>query len=139
MDSVLIDSGVWFSMFDARDERYAQGQEKAEILESLQIVVPWPTMYETLRTRFVKNKLALGQFERFLATPSVVYLQDEPYRDAAFELSLDSSLRRNRPLSMIDCLIRLVLDDVNVRVRYLATFNLRDFADICAARQVEII
>jgi predicted nucleic acid-binding protein len=106
MNSVIVDTGVWLAMFDAHDERYLAGQAKAELLELLQVVVPWPTMYETLRTRFVKNTFALKQFETFLKSPAVIYLDDQPYRDAAFQLSLESSLRRKRPLSMVDCLLR---------------------------------
>jgi predicted nucleic acid-binding protein len=139
MESVIVDTGVWFAMFDARDERYKEGQEKAEVIELLRIVIPWPTMYETLRTRLVKNTIALAQFEKFLKSPAVIYLEDESYRDAAFKLSLESSLRRKRPLSMVDCLLRLLMDDVNVNVQYLATFNRRDFFDVCANRRIEFI
>src|SRR5947209_6988308 len=127
MDSVLVDTGVWYAIFDARDERSAEGARKAELIEMLQVVVPWPTMYETLRTRFVKNKPALGRFERFLKGRQVVYLDDAGYRDEAFELSFEWSLRRKRPISMVDWIIRLVIDDVNVRLAYLATFNANDF------------
>ena len=139
MDSAIVDTGVWFALFDARDERYKEGQAKAELFEMLQIVIPWPTMYETLRTRLVKNPFALGQLERFLKSPAVVYLDDEPYREEAFKLSFESSLRRRRPLSMVDCLLRLLIDDVNVSVQYLATFNHRDFIDVCIKRKVETI
>ncbi|HEV7222221.1 MAG TPA: PIN domain-containing protein [Pirellulales bacterium] len=139
MDSAIIDTGVWLAIFDARDERHREGQAKAELLDMLRVVIPWPTMYETLRTRFVRNKAALGRFETFLKSPAVVYLEDELYRDAALQMSLDSSLRRNHPLSMVDCLIRLLIDDINVKVQFLATFNDRDFIDVCAPRGVEII
>ena len=48
-------------------------------------------------------------------------------------------VNRKRPLSMVDCLIRLMIEDVNVKLHYLATFNHRDFLDVCAARRIEII
>ena len=87
----------------------------------------------------MKNSMALKRFETFLKSPAAIYLDDEPYRDAAFELSFESSLRRKRPLSMVDCVIRLMIDDVNVKLHYLATFNHQDFLDVCAARRIEII
>jgi hypothetical protein len=103
------------------------------------VVLPWPTVYEMLRTRFVKNQAALQQFEKFLKAPNIIYLDDTKYRRDAFDLSLKSSLRRRRPLSMVDCLLRLVIDDPNVKIDYLLTFNPGDFADACHRNRVEIL
>src|SRR5271170_2714845 len=126
-------------MFDRRDPYHDEATAKVELLDVLQLVLPWPTIYETLRTKFVRNSMALGQFERFLKKPNVTYLDDSPFRDAAFEMALESSLRQGRPLSMVDCLIRLLLEDMNTRVEYLLTLNGRDFEDVCRRKGVEII
>lgn len=139
MRYALVDTGMWYALFDKHDSYHDDAKRKAEILNALGIALPWPTLYETLRTKFVRNATALDQFERFLKRPNVNYLDDSPYRSAAVELSLDSSLRQRRPLSMVDCLIRLVLEDVNARISYLATLNLRDFVDVCRINRVEII
>jgi|SRR5580698_8347964 predicted nucleic acid-binding protein len=105
MPYALADTGLWYAMFDPRDQYHAQARGKAEILNTLRIVLPWPTLYETLRTRLVRNAAALARFERFLKTPDVIYLDDSAFRQAALELALESSLRQRRPLSMVDCLI----------------------------------
>lgn len=139
MDAVLVDTGIWYSMFDPSDHNYQQGRQKAATLESLIIVVPWPTMYETLRTRFVRKKEALRQFEVYLKRPNVEYEPDGAFQDSAFALALKSSLEKNRPLSMVDCLIRLMLEDVNLKINYLATFNEKDFSDVCRKRRVCIV
>src|SRR5271163_3667588 len=139
MRYALVDSGQWYAMFDPRDQYHNEAKTKVEILNALSIVLPWPTLYETLRTKFVRNSVALDQFERFLKRPDVNYLDDSRFRKAAAELSLESSLRRKRPLSMVDCLIRLLLADVNTRVDYLTTLNRRDFEDVCWVNSVEII
>lgn len=139
MDAVIVDTGVWYAIFDRRDSHHREAQDKAELLSLLTVAVPWPIAYETLRTRFVRNSVALGQFEQFLKSSNVEFVDDDGFRDAAFQLSLDSSLRGSRPLSMVDCLIRLMLDDTNTRVRYLATFNVGDFIDVCDRNRIEII
>lgn len=139
MQSVIVDTGVWFALFDAHDEFYRQGAEKADLFEVLQIVIPWPTMYEALGTRFVKNTLALERFESYLKSRSVVFLDDAAYRASAFDLVLEWSLRKRRPISMVDWIIRLLIDDTNVHVDYLATFNIKDFHDVCVSRGIEII
>jgi len=139
LEYALADTGLWYAMFDRHDPHHGEAKDKADVLDLFQIVLPWPTLYETLRTKFVRNSLALGQFERFLKSPNVTYLDDAAFRDAAFEMAFESSLRRGRPLSMVDCLIRLLLEDVNTRVSYLVTLNERDFADVCRRKGVGII
>jgi len=138
MQYVLADTGVWYAMFDPRDQYWGKTKEKEEILGLFTIVVPWPTMYETLRTRMVRNRKAMQLFEEYLRRPQLTFIDDSPYRDDAFDLTFSSSLRTSRPLSMDDCLIRLILDDVNIAVNYFATFNNRDFSDVCSKRRIEI-
>jgi len=137
--NVLVDTGLWLAMFDPRDPHHAETPPKAARLSALRVLVPWPTVYETLRTRLVRNVPALGGFEHFLKAPRITYLDDSPFRQAAMELALESSLKGRRPLSMVDCLIRLLLDDANTRIDYLATFNVRDFGDVCRNNGVEIL
>src|SRR5580704_13820578 len=104
MQYALADTGLWYAMFDQHDQYHIQSKRKAEILNASRIVLPWPILFETLRTKFVRNAVALARFERFLKTPNLVYLDDSPFRHAAMELALESSLRQKRPLSMVDCL-----------------------------------
>jgi len=140
MPSVLVDTGVWYALSDPTD-RIVRG----EVIDALQarievhaVIVPWPIAYETLRTSFVRNRLALERFEQALKSPRVILVDDSPYRHDALALSIESSLRGRRPLSMVDCLMRILLDDSDVKIRYLATFNVRDFVDICTRRRIEL-
>jgi predicted nucleic acid-binding protein len=140
MEYALADTGVWYGIFDARDQRYNEAKSKIEFFDFFRIVIPWPTVYETLRTRFVRNRFALQQFEKFLKTHhGIVYLDDDIYRNDAFDLSIESSLRRGRPLSMVDCLLRLIIGDQNAKINYLLTFNQPDFIDLCKKNHVEIL
>ncbi len=139
MKYILVDTGFWIGLFDPRDSYYAKAQEKAEYLDLFHVVLPWPILYETLRTRFVRKKAALGRFESYLKKPHLTYLDDSLYRKAAFDLSLESSLRHSRPLSLVDCAIRLILEDVNAKIDCLITFNQGDFADVCRRCRIELI
>ena len=134
-----MDTGIWIAMFDPRDQHRARIEEITEYLDICHLILPWPTLYETLRTRLARNRNALQSFEAYLKRPRISFLDDEPYRETAIELCFSSALQAYRPLSMVDCLIRLILDDINVKVSYLATFNNDDFIDICQKRQVGII
>lgn len=139
MEYALADTGLWYGVFDRRDQRYDEAQSKIDYFEFLQIVIPWPTLYETLRTRFVRNQFALQRFEMFLKKHPIVFLDDTVYRDNAFDLAMESSIRGGRPLSMVDCLLRLIIDDSNVRTDYLLTFNPSDFLDVCLKNRVEML
>jgi predicted nucleic acid-binding protein len=139
MQYVLADTGVWYAMFDQRDPYHQHALQKAAKFDALRVVMPWPVMYETLRTRLVRNYIALVRLDKFLRGPNIVYLDDAPLRETAMELAFESSLQRKRPLSMVDCLIRLLLEDINTRISYLATFNVGDFSDVCRIKGVEII
>ena len=100
--------------------------------------MPWPIGFETLRTRLVKRRVAMQALERRLKGPRIQWVEDQPYRAEAFEMTFETS-RKGRPLSMVDCLIRLMLEDPNLRINYLATWNARDFEDVCQARGIVIL
>src|SRR5262249_11460478 len=103
------------------------------------VIVPWPIAYETLRTSFVRNRAALTRFELELKSPRIEFLNDSIYRDEALALCFETSLRGKRPLSMTDCLLRLILEDAKTRITYLATMDLGDFSHVCRRRQIEIL
>jgi hypothetical protein len=54
-------------------------------------------------------------------------------------MAFEAAIRGGRALSMVDCLMRLMLDDVNLRIDYLATWNGRDFEDVCQPRGIAIL
>lgn len=143
MASILVDTGVWLSICDLKDSEVERDvvDRLYERLLGHTIVIPWLIVYETLRTKFVKNTLALERFERELKSPNVQMLDDGTYRDDALNQLISSSLRRGspRPIAMVDWVLRLAIDDPAIRIRYLATYNQKDFADVCKRRKVEII
>jgi predicted nucleic acid-binding protein len=138
MKNLLADTGLWYALFDPRDSYYSIARDKAHVLDVARVVVPWPILYETLCTRFVRNSRSLATFEQLLKKSNFVQLDDSAYRDAACQLSFDSSLRQTRPLSLVDCAIRLILDDTNTKIDSFLTFNPKDFSDVCRRRDIEM-
>ncbi|MFZ1103193.1 MAG: hypothetical protein WAN86_10200 [Hyphomicrobiaceae bacterium] len=140
MASILVDSGIWYALCDSRD-RTVERETVAEIYARIRVhtvVVPWPVLYETLGTRFARNRPAMERFEQEIKASRTVLLDDAPYRDDALTHSLEWSLRRGRALSLVDCVLRLLLDDVQTRIQYFVTFNQRDFVDVCTTRRIEL-
>jgi predicted nucleic acid-binding protein len=137
--TALVDSGFWYALLDQRDQHFEEAQQKAEKLLSLRYVIPWPILYESLCTRFVSRPLVMRKFEAFLKRPNAVYLDDHKYKHEALERTLSMSGRGRSSLSLVDNVLRMIIDDVNVRVNCIFTFNRRDFVDVCVPRNVELI
>jgi hypothetical protein len=70
MSLVVLDTGVWYSICDPKDTTRPREQidDIYDKLKPHTIILPWPVAYEILRTRFVKNKLALARFEQDVAS-----------------------------------------------------------------------
>jgi predicted nucleic acid-binding protein len=135
--AVLIDSGFWYAFYDGRDQYHGEAEKKADLLENSRILIPWPCLYETFNTRFAKNMVAVRHFERLLGQPRVVLLSDEVYRESALAVAIASVATRS--IALVDVVIRLILDDINVRKHGLLTFNRRDFDDLCRKHQIEML
>ena len=135
----LIDTGFWYAVFDQRDQHYEAAQNKVDLLTQFRYVLPWPVLYETLCTRFIRRPLYIRKFESFLKRPNAVLLDDAEYKQRALDCTLSSTDGGRRPFSLVDNVLRLIIEDRNVRLHCLFSFNHADFADVCARRQIEIV
>jgi len=139
--NILVDTGVWYAIFDKNDHPHERVEidKLADYIQSMNAIIPWPVIYETVCTRFAKNKIALTGFEKILKSARVSIIDDAPFRQSALDHSFNSSIRRQRPLSFTDCLLRVMIDSSDMRISSFATFNAGDFSDICYGRGVDII
>lgn len=135
----LVDTGFLYALFDAKDCYSRRAKELEPLLEDLQIILPWPCLYETLKTSFVKKKVAVQQFDSFVKGPRVTYADDDKYKNDAYQMTLEYGKLGKRPISLTDMVVRLMLDDVNIKKHCIITFNAPDFLDICRKRQIEVI
>lgn len=136
---ILVDTGFWYAVFDKRDCHKADAEclvAKYFDKSAYEIVVPFPTMYELLRTRFVKNKEALEEIRQMFQSGRITRLDDDAYRLVALELTL---LESKRNISLVDNIIRLMLDDKSVGAKGLITFNVGDFQDVCHKNSIDIL
>ena len=138
-ETILVDSGFFFALFEPRDSVHAEACSKAEWLDVFRVIVPWPILYETVNTRLARRPDRVARFERLLRRPDTELLDDSPYRLDAFENTLARAIGRREPTSLVDSVLHAILDDVNVRVDAMLTFNHRDFERVCRSRGVEIL
>jgi predicted nucleic acid-binding protein len=135
--TLLIDSGFWFALYEPRDQYHGPANERVELLHTCNLIIPWPCLYEVFNTRFAKNKAAVMGFEKLLRQPHVIRLSDDSYREAALEAAITSA--QSRCFALVDMVIRMILDDINVRKHALLTFNQSDFGDLCRKHQIEML
>ena len=66
----------------------------------------------------------------------ITRFDDDSYRSEALELTLRE---QKRNISLVDNIIRLMLDDKNVGAKGLITFNVGDFQDVCQKNSIDIL
>jgi predicted nucleic acid-binding protein len=137
--NILIDTGFWFALFDPKDGYYRYAQNLWEEIKGATLILPWPTLYETVNTKFSKNTNGIIRFEKLLKKPDIQLLDDVKYKERALVFTLEKSTSSIRPISLVDAVIREILSDVNVDIRYLLSFNKKDFIDICNKRKIRMV
>ncbi len=137
--SVIVDSGFWFGLLDPRDQYHSRASSIVSTLDSWNVLLPWPILYEVVNTTFVKHTKRVAPFEAWLRKSHVTKIDDAKYRDAALAQALSWSKVKKREISLVDMVIRFLLDDVNVKTDAILTFNQKDFHDVCMSRQVELL
>lgn len=137
-ESIIIDSCFWFSLFEEKDPYHTKAQELVEYLEILNCVIPYSTLYEVLNTRFTKRKDYMYGLQLFMQRPNTIIIDSNDYEENTID-EVYRQLDLFRPMSAVDITIRSIIANDNFRVNYLLTYNLSDFADICAEKGIEIL
>jgi predicted nucleic acid-binding protein len=135
---LLADAGYWFGLFDARDQHHNDIVKTADLFDASPLVVPWPSLYETLRTRFVRRQAWVLRLDERLRRPNVEFIEDRWPREV-YERVVEYSTRERRSISMVDMYCRLLIEDPGIRIDYFLTTNPGDFYDVCAQNRVELV
>ena len=138
-DTLLVDSGFFFALFNPRDQHHSDACKKQDWLEALSVVVPWPILYETINTRFVRRPETIVRFESILRSHDTVLLDDSPYRLDAYEDVFAQAKAKRNAMSLVDAVLCAILADTNVRIDAMLTFNSIDFGNICSVQRVELL
>lgn len=139
MTNILVDTCFWYALYDTRDEHFNKAQRIQEFLEYGNIIIPYPVLYETLNTRFSCKKEWVVGFNDFLQKESTILIPDDKYKKVALNSVLANAIEGNRPMSLVDMILRVMIDDVSLNIGALITFNERDFYDICWSKNIELI
>lgn len=140
---VLVDSGFWFALWNVKDgdkqspNRHREALRLTDELGFSEFLLPWPTLYETLCSRFVGQRKMVEQFIMRMERPNYLKLDDKKYRDAALS-EVQFALTQKRKLSLVDAVLRQMLQDKTLQLQGIITFNVKDFGDICYPSGMQI-
>lgn len=121
---VLLDTGFWISLLDPTDERKktADAEEIAEIIEDEILIVPYPTLYEFVSSRLSRRE-AVIEFEKLLYRPNIECLPDTGYKEKALENFFIKTKQSSSDLSLVDEVIKLILNDKQRKFDFVVTFD----------------
>lgn len=145
-ETLLVDSGFFIALLDPRDRYHAEAGKKEEWLELYSLIVPWPVLYETVNTRFTRRLTRrpanIARFENLVlrSEPQTIRLDDSSYRHKAYA---DTLVRAKEPRgsarSLVDSILHAIIEDPEVHIDAMLTFNLRDFGSVCQSNRVELL
>ena len=137
--TIIVDTSFWFALFTPGDPDHAAASNKASILDWAPLIFPWPVLYETINTKLIKNRVGITRLDSLIKSRNAILIDDADYRGLALQATIRESHAQVRTISLVDMVIRFVIDDPNIRIAALLTFNERDFADVCLKRRVELL
>jgi hypothetical protein len=99
------------------------------------VLLPWPIMYESISRRMTRDRRKMEYINRDLKSLRISnkleFIDDRPFRDQALASCFPIEAINYRSLSLTDIVIRQILSDRRLQTHALATFNKRDFSDVC--------
>ena len=137
MNNIIVDSCFWFALLKNSDGYH---KEATRICSNIfvpvnRIIIPFPSLYEVLNTTFIQEGRH-SSFCEWMRNPSIILIPDDKYRTDALDQTLE---QKKRELSLVDNVIRNMLDDRHLNIRAIVTFNVKDFYDVCLSHQIDII
>lgn len=134
--NVLVDSCYWIGLFYERDQHHKSARELEGYISRHKVLIPWPTLFEFVDTRLVRRREDSIRFRRFVEGENAELIDDVPYRPGAMEGVFGNP---RGSFSLTDFMLRAMIEDVNLSINALVTSNNKDFFDVCATQNVELL
>jgi len=82
MKRLIVDSCVWFALLDESDDKHCYADKIKKVLDLHELIVPFPTLYETINTRLARNEYHQmeGLFGQLYKEGHVTLVPDTEYR-----------------------------------------------------------
>lgn len=141
MKTIILDTCYWIALFNPEKEIDKQNlvQFVTELIDEnhYDILIPFPTLYEFLNSRLSRKKTI--NIESELSKPKYIKIYDDRYRDKALKNFLDNISLYNYDVSLVDEVIKEMIEDVTLKTDILVTFDeaLKNFAKSMSVEVIE--
>lgn len=138
MERLIVDTGIWYALLDKTDSKAKFADRIMDIIKNHELLIPYPSLYETINTRFIKNEYQQADklFSFLNKREKVKLVPDDEYREKALA-SVQFNLTRGKHYSLVDMIIRLMMEDNQLGPRAVLTFNVKDFCGINAISVID--
>ena len=139
--NVIVDTGFWYSFLETREqERHtvAENVFYRLVQQETNFLVPFPTLYEAINTKLLKDKYrdkADWFLKQLQSNPHFINIPDDEYKELAYNKTIEENYRG---FSLVDNVIRVMMEDKSLRISALLTFNVEDFIDVASKNGIEI-
>lgn len=139
--NVIVDTGFWYSFLGNREqERHtvAENVFYRLVQQETNFLVPFPTLYEAINTKLLKDKYrdkADWFLKQLQSNPHFINIPDDEYKELAYNKTIEENYRG---FSLVDNVIRVMMEDKSLRISALLTFNVEDFIDVASKNGIEI-
>lgn len=135
MNNIIVDTGFWFGLYTQSDPHHKKAEKIVDFLQrkygTVCYIIPYPTLYETLNTKFLRAKNKKGKeafIRRLNDSQDFQRIDDSKYREISFNKTISHN---ERGLSFVDNCIREIIADRHRSISALLSFNTSDFIDVC--------
>lgn len=136
----LIDTGFWIALIFKDDIHHEEANFIFEKINKGKLVIPWPTLYELLRTKFIKFPDKLIHLQKIFIKNNILKIDDAKYKEQALNTTFDDNIKYKKRSSLVDNLISEILKDLEQNFDYLISFDCRGKFDFyCKKRRILLI
>ena len=139
--NVIVDTGFWYSFLGTREQvrhTVAENVFYRLVQQETNFLVPFPTLYEAINTKLLKDKYrdkADWFLKQLQSNPHFINIPDDEYKELAYNKTIEENYRG---FSLVDNVIRVMMEDKSLRISALLTFNVEDFIDVASKKGIEI-
>lgn len=140
MRNLLFDTCFWFALIDPKDSEHEKATQMFnEFAKSeIKILIPFPSLYETMNTDFVERKDWLFRFNQIIQQrDKVILVDDSEYKDAAYQNTVHQ--HRDTKISLVDSIIMEMASSAKLKIDAIVSFNIRDFSLFCQERSIPLL
>lgn len=128
---IIVDTCFWIALYNP--EKHADKNETvdiiSELIENHEIVIPFPSLYEFLNSKFSRKNDAL-HFQKLISRTNYIKLDDKAFKEKALDNFFEKAINEYNDVSLVDEIIKEIIDSSEFKIDYLISFDegLNNFA-----------